>query len=238
MNGLDIILPGEVFQSSTSLKIKKNIIKQLDSSSNQYISLNTGYVESKENESGESINRFISINETYFARPEDRVIGIIINKKMDSYELDIKSCKKALLNNLAFEGATKKSKPNLLNGDLIFCRVEKETTYMTTILTCTSNTNKKEWSSGESLFGQLKNGLEINIPLFFAYYLSRNTLFFDQIKQRITIEVVIGINGILWIKTKNNKNMLLLESFFNQAPHININSALELLKQKMEIFEM
>lgn len=43
----------------------------------------------------------------------EKVIGIITNKGGESYQVDIGSCMAASLPFLAFEGATKKNKPQL-----------------------------------------------------------------------------------------------------------------------------
>lgn len=78
------------------------------------------------------------MTEWYTASTEDKIVGIVTWATPEFYELDIMADRKAILNSLAFEGATKKSKPNLKVGDLVFCWVEQTPAYLATWLTCIS----------------------------------------------------------------------------------------------------
>lgn len=49
----------------------------------------------------------------YIPTPKDTVLGTIINRHADGYRVDLGSAQMASLDALAFEGATKRSKPNL-----------------------------------------------------------------------------------------------------------------------------
>ena len=49
----------------------------------------------------------------YIASPKDLVLGTIVNRHAEGYRVDIGSAQMASLDALAFEGATKRSKPNL-----------------------------------------------------------------------------------------------------------------------------
>jgi exosome complex component RRP40 len=80
------------------------------------------------------------------------VVGIIEEKTADYYRVNIFSGSVAILNRLAFEGATKRNKPELKVGDVIYCRVSLAHRDLDTELTCISaSSNKKSWSSGESV---------------------------------------------------------------------------------------
>lgn len=52
-------------------------------------------------------------NSQYIASPKDLVLGTIVNRHAEGYRVDIGSAQMASLDALAFEGATKRSKPNL-----------------------------------------------------------------------------------------------------------------------------
>lgn len=41
----------------------------------------------------------------------------------------------------------------------------------------------------------------MEIPCFFAYFLLNDETFFEILKRKISLEVCIGINGVLWLKT-------------------------------------
>lgn len=49
----------------------------------------------------------------YVPAPQESVIGIVLGRSGEGWRVDIGSAHPALLDGLAFEGATKRSKPNL-----------------------------------------------------------------------------------------------------------------------------
>lgn len=84
---------------------------------------------------------------------------------------------------LDFEGASKKNKPNIDIGSYVYCRVLESNKYLRYLyykyiilrilkhinlfiffiklrpkLTCINPNSKKEWTSGEAFFGELKDG--------------------------------------------------------------------------------
>ena len=83
------------------------------------------------------------------------MVGLIEEKGGDYYVVNIFSGFHCILNRLAFEGATKRSKPELKKGDLIYAHViaaSSGTDSCDTELSCvTVNGPKKEWSTGETV---------------------------------------------------------------------------------------
>ena len=74
--------------------------------------------------------------------------------------MDIGAPGQATLGNVEFEGATKHNRPDLKTGTLIFCRVlDIESDKTRPKLTCISPLHKKNWSSGEAFFKELKVGI-------------------------------------------------------------------------------
>ena len=55
----------------------------------------------------------LSSKSQYVPQPPEPVLGIIIARHAEGYRVDIGSSQAASLDALAFEGATKRSKPNL-----------------------------------------------------------------------------------------------------------------------------
>ncbi|CAH2077271.1 unnamed protein product [Thlaspi arvense] len=68
-----------------------------------------------------------SSHKRYVPRPEDLVLGIVVDHKAENYWVDIKGPQLGLLPNLAFEGATPRNYPKLEVGTLLFLRVVKTT---------------------------------------------------------------------------------------------------------------
>lgn len=51
------------------------------------------------------------------------VVGIVLKRTQDRYSVDVGSAHLAALDALAFDGATKRNKPSLQLGALVYCRV-------------------------------------------------------------------------------------------------------------------
>ena len=99
----------------------------------------------------------------YVPRVEDPVIGIItdMDRAADGqYRLSINGTAQANLPKLAFDGASKKNKPDLQVGTAVYARVASAARAMEPELSCQVLSGpKKDWVTGESLFGELKGGL-------------------------------------------------------------------------------
>jgi exosome complex component RRP40 len=59
----------------------------------------------------------------YAPAPGDAVVGIVAGRRGDAYEVDVRGPCPAALPVLAFEGATRRNRPTLKDGDLVFARV-------------------------------------------------------------------------------------------------------------------
>ena len=57
----------------------------------------------------------------------------------------------------------------------MYCRVEVANRFTETELSCVSETCKKEWSTGEALFGDLVEGYLFEVPL----QLARRLVFYN-----------------------------------------------------------
>lgn len=145
----------------------------------------------------------MTIGKLYSPKKEDVIIGTITVKTFEQYRLDIGTSHEALLNSIDFEGATRKTKPNLQVGDLIFAKIYHTNKFDNTILTCKSDDNSKTWSSGESLFGQLVKGNVYCFPRIWSWKLINNNYTIERLKDYVDFEICIGMNGRLWINSDN-----------------------------------
>lgn len=83
----------------------------------------------------------------------DLVLGIITSRLSESYKVDIGCNLQATLNFAGFEGTTKKNRPNLTIGDLVFARVSIANKDLEPELVCLDTDNKSEG------FGEIKQGM-------------------------------------------------------------------------------
>ena len=241
---MNIVLPGEQLINTPNLEFKKSLfVKQIHKTEDNGQTKEFEFLNSKcsgvlsQQETNEVVSYvFRQICEKYTPSEGHRVIGRVVKKGMDGYEVDIKADRKAVLGALSFQGATKKSKPNLAESDLVFAQIQSIPGYLMYKLTCTSNTHTKIWNSGESMFGVLIDGYEMIVPLFLSYYLSQDDTIFKCIKDSLTIEVVIGINGVIWFKTKSTKNSIVIASMLREIAYMDKSQALDFVKSQKTKF--
>ena len=90
----------------------------------------------------------------------DHVIGIVTDKGAEDYKLDIGASSKALLPVLAFDGASKRNRPHLAVGALVYARVVLANKDMEPEVTCAAppGVNARDWVTKESVFGELSGG--------------------------------------------------------------------------------
>ena len=72
----------------------------------------------------------------------DNVIGMVIERHSDNLVVDIGGPFHAVLNSLAFEGATRRNRPKLIEGDLVYARVTLAHRDVDTELSCTEVSGK------------------------------------------------------------------------------------------------
>ena len=73
---------------------------------------------------------------TYIPEKNEFVIGIIKMKIGESYVVDINSPLDGSFGILEFDGATKRNRPNLSQGDLVYVRIVDYNKYMGASLSC------------------------------------------------------------------------------------------------------
>ncbi len=95
----------------------------------------------------------------YLPRVGDNVIGVVVEKNSLSYSLDINGPHHATLDATSFDGATKRNKPNINMGALVYCRVLVANKDMDPEVSCIiAHGPKRDWMTGESIYGELKGG--------------------------------------------------------------------------------
>jgi exosome complex RNA-binding protein Rrp4 len=157
------------------------------------------------NDPNEEIYR--SVGKYYSPKIEDFVIGTIVQKTSEFYKVDINTYTYAILNTKDFEGATKKTKPNLNLGDSVFARVIKTNKFDAPTLSCISTFEHKNWASGESFFGKLKDGNVFNIPKIYTWDLIKDNYAITRLQDVCEFEIVIAHNGKIWLNSKNEEHI-------------------------------
>ena len=105
----------------------------------------------------------------------------------------------ALLGQLSFEGASRKTRPKLESGDLVYARVAKVSKWEDTELECVnSHTGKSEG------MGPLKGGMVFDVSPAFARRLmlgggKGGVGVVEEVGGKVKFEVAVGRNGRVWV---------------------------------------
>lgn len=148
----------------------------------------------------------------YIPAVDDLVIATIHHSSVDVYHASITDYTSyAQLPQLSFEGATKKTRPILTQGSLVYARVSLANKHMDPELECVStNTGKADG------LGPLTGGMLFNISTGMA----RRLLMAKQVDHGqvcvleelgaagVAFEIAVGRNGKLWVNSKSTKATL------------------------------
>ncbi|CAA7261480.1 unnamed protein product [Cyclocybe aegerita] len=140
----------------------------------------------------------------YVPAPQEAVIGVVTQRIGEGYRVDIGSAHPASLDGLAFEGATKRNKPNLKVGCVVYARVSLAHKDMEPELECFDAQTRK----GEG-FGELKGGFIVRCGLKMCRdLLDPNHYLLPLLGGRFPHESAVGLNGRVWVSAKEIKETI------------------------------
>lgn len=142
----------------------------------------------------------------------DLVIATIHHSSVDVYYAAITDYTAyASLPQLSFEGASRKTRPQLVQGSLVYARVTLANKHMDPEIECVSSATGK--SDG---LGELKGGMLFTVSTSMA----RRLLMSKQVEQGsvavleelgaagVAFEIAVGRNGKFWVNSKSTKATL------------------------------
>ena len=140
----------------------------------------------------------------YIPKRGDLVVGIIVKKAGDSLRIDIGSGEYASLSMLAFEGATKKQKPDVQVGDVIYGKLLNAHREMEPELVCVDSYFK----AGK--MGPLSNdGFVFTVSLGLVHrLLDPENSILTALGKVFPYEIAVGMNGKVWVNGRNTKEVL------------------------------
>lgn len=154
----------------------------------------------------------------YVPAVEDMVVGVVIERHSEEYRVDLNGTDTATLPALAFEGATKKNKPNLGIGALVYCRVTRASKNMEAEVSCVEPGSSKSWVGGETLYGELKGGNVVPVSLGLARaLLAKNGPVLKMLGERIPFQSAVGVNGRVWVQAASVEHTVLLSVAISKA---------------------
>lgn len=142
----------------------------------------------------------------YIPAVGDLVIGIIIGQFSDSYKVSLSNFSSSVtLSYMAFPNASKKNKPTLKVGDLVYARVSAADRELEAEIECIDSITGRD-----SGFGLLDGGMVGDITLGFARHLLFDNDFplLPMLAKYTKFEIAIGVNGKVWLKCDDVKNTI------------------------------
>ena len=152
---------------------------------------------------------------------DDLVLGIVVRRQLESLLVDIGYNELASLSLYDFEGSTKRTKPNVDRGDVIYGRLKIDGECQPQIL-CVNEDGKAD---GMGVLHE--NGYIFDIPIDIANDLIDHDNLLKELGNEIPYEIAIGANGRVWVKATTTRTMIALR-----------NVLLERAKNKMDINQL
>lgn len=130
----------------------------------------------------------------------DLVIGIVKARAGDLYRVDIGSADTASISYLAFEAATKKNRPDLNPGDLLYARVLNANADIEPELVCVNSNGKR------GKLGLLQEGFFFKCSLNLGRLLLRESCpALQALTNELAYEIAVGVNGRIWVKAHSTR---------------------------------
>ena len=138
----------------------------------------------------------------YIPKVGDLVIAQMRATSMDFFHLHINShSQQAILPQLAFEGATKKTRPQLKPNDVVYAKVLSASKNMDVELTCVNPSTGKSEPDG---LGKLSGGMVFDVsPGLAERLLKKNCVVaLDELGSELPggFEIAVGRNGKVWVE--------------------------------------
>lgn len=162
----------------------------------------------------------------------DHVIGVVVEKHAEEYRLRVGAAALATLPTLAFDGATKRNRPHLEVGTLVYARVVLANKDMEPEVSCAAppGVGAKDWVTKESVFGELEGGNVFDCPQALCReLLATDSAVLDALGGVAPFELAIGVNGRVWIAATDVRHAILVQHAVLQSQAVRDDEAAELV---------
>lgn len=201
MGSTAIVLPGDIIsadQLPTSAKRKIGRGIQQETGSDIFISSIGGLLEVDFRKKNAYV---LTPDARYLPKAGDLVIAQVRQATADFFHLHINAhSPQAFLPSLAFEGASRKTRPQLKNGDVVYAKVVFAQKGMEVELTCVNPSTGKSEPDG---LGKLSGGMIFDVSPGLADRLLRKqgVTALDELGSKLQggFEIAVGRNGKVWV---------------------------------------
>lgn len=233
-NTYKLVLPGDKLDLNPEVPITLGPGVYCDPNTQDIIPVNAGLENVQLNSKGNNQLVYIDYDSRrYICAVGDFVIGTIVGAFSDSYKVALSNFSQTVsLSYMSFPNATKKNKPTLKIGDLVYARVLTAAKELEAEIECMDSSTGQD-----SGFGLLEDGVCVDVPLSFC----RKLLFDDQfpllrmLSKFCKFEVAVGVNGKVWVKCDDIKNTLACYRSILQCSKSSINQYNPIIKNQFKI---
>ncbi|XP_037652925.1 exosome complex component RRP40 isoform X2 [Choloepus didactylus] len=160
----------------------------------------------------------------------DHVIGIVTAKSGDIFKVDVGGSEPASLSYLAFEGATKRNRPNVQVGDLIYGQFVVANKDMEPEMVCIDSCGR---ANGMGVIGQ--DGLLFKVTLgLIRKLLAPGCEIIQEVGKLYPLEIVFGMNGRIWVKAKTIQQTLILANILEACEHMTADQRKQIFSRLAE----
>ncbi|XP_066856251.1 exosome complex component RRP40 [Anser cygnoides] len=146
----------------------------------------------------------------------DQVIGIVTARAGDVFRLDVGGSEQASLSYLAFEGATKRNRPNVQVGDLIYGQFLVANKDMEPEMVCIDSSGR---ASGMGVIGEDGFLFKVSLGLI-RKLLAPKCEIIQELSQLYPFELVLGMNGRIWVKAKTVQQTLIIVNILEACEYM------------------
>ncbi|UZJ51988.1 hypothetical protein CBS101457_001308 [Exobasidium rhododendri] len=170
-----------------------------------------------------------SNSKRYIPALHDQIICQITNRGTESYQVTLfNSYTSATLSGFAFEGATKRNKPNLKVGTLLYAQVLSASRHLEVELTCVDQNTGKSNGYGELKIEEEQEGKTVgNIAMLWSVScgLAKSLLkpahpLLARLASHFPFEVAVGVNGYVWVRAGQAKHVIAVGKVLEQADKV------------------
>ena len=176
----------------------------------------------------------------------EHVIGIVESKHAEEYRLHIGGAHLASLSVLAFDGATRRNRPHLEVGALVYARVTLAHRDMEPECSCAAppGVSAKDWVTKESIFGELSGGHVFDCPPLLCRRLAPAdddgddavSPVLDALGAHAPFELAVGANGRVWLKSESAAMVVLAQTAILRSQGVADEDHEALVEQVAEAF--
>nr|XP_020449757.1 exosome complex component RRP40 [Monopterus albus] len=157
----------------------------------------------------------------------ESVVGIVTAKSGDVFKVDFGGSEQASLSYLAFEGATKRNRPNVQVGDLVFAQFLIANKDMEPELVCIDGSGRANGMgvlAGGGLLFRVSLGLVRRL-------LAPHSKIESDLKQLFPCELVVGMNGRVWVHSCSVQQTLIIANLLQSCDTMTAAQRRELFRR-------